>query len=158
MQTEHGLSVTASGLYVAISIAVAAPAGLVWGRLSDRMGRRQLSWMLFLLCAAALAVIAIAQPGWALVAALVAYGLGGKFAWDPVQIAWLADLTAKDPAKAVGQVVALASIFGMVSSVIGPVINGWIRDQTGSLQGAFGVCIVLAVIGAGLCASVREHA
>jgi MFS family permease len=158
LQAERGASLTASGLYVALSVAVSAPAGFILARLSDRVGRRQLSWIMFLLCAAGLATVGFAQPHWVLIVAVVVYGLGAKFAWDPVQIAWLADLTAGDPAKTVGQVVAMTSMIGMTSAVIGPALNGWIRDQTGSLQGAFLVAAVLAVIGAALCASVREHA
>jgi ACS family tartrate transporter-like MFS transporter len=158
LQAERGLSLVASGLYVALAIAVAGPAGFLLGRWSDRLGRRWLSASMFLLCAAGLALMALARSEWILLIALLACGAGSKFAWDPMQIAWLADLTAHDATKALGQVVALASTIGMSSAIVSPAIYGWIRDQTGSLQGAFLLGAVLAVMGAVLCASAQEHA
>jgi MFS family permease len=157
LQVERGLSLNASGLYIALVPAVAALAGLLMGPLSDRAGRRRLSVVLFALSAAALGLMAFAQGGWALLAILVLYGFVCKFAWDPVNIAWLADLTSRNRAVSVGQAVALASIIGMVSSVVGPVVNGWVRDQTGSLQGAFLLGAGLAAAGAVMCGTVKSH-
>jgi MFS family permease len=157
LQVERGLSLNASGLYIALMTAVAAPAGLLMGPLSDRAGRQRLSVALFAISAAALALVAFTRGDWIVLAVLVAYGLACKFAWDPVNIAWLADLTSRNKAVTVGQAVTLASIIGMVSSVVGPVVNGWVRDQTGSLQGAFLLAAGLAMAGMLLCATVRSH-
>lgn len=156
LQAERGLSVATSGIFIALVTAVAVPAGLVFGPLSDRVGRRHLSWMMFLISAVALTLIATVRAPWALASALIVFGLVGKFAWDPVLISWLADLVADDRSHVLSQVVTLSSIVGMSSSVIGPAVNGWIRDQTGSVQGAFFVGSALALIAAVLCSRVRE--
>jgi MFS family permease len=91
-------------------------------------------------------------------AALAVFGLSSKFAWDPVNVAWMADIVANDREKSLGLVVALSSIVAMTASVISPVVNGWIRDQTGSLQGAFFLGAALAFAGAALSAQAAPAA
>lgn len=156
LQAERGMSITGSGLYTALVTAFAVPAGLAVGPLSDRIGRRQISWVMLAISAVMMGLLAVVTSHWALFLILVVYGLVGKFAWDPVLIAWLADIASRDRAKTFGQVLALASIIGMLSSVIGPVINGWIRDHTGSLQGAFFLGMLLALIGTMICLRMKE--
>ncbi len=156
LQAERGMSLADSGLYIALATVVAVPAGLWLGPLSDRVGRRHISWIVFLVSGLALALSAVVQDRWLLAVALVVFGLTGKFAWDPVQVAWLADRVRQDRTRPIGQVVATSSIIAMTSSVIGPVVNGWIRDQTGSLRLGFFIGAVLAVTGAILCATVRD--
>jgi MFS family permease len=156
LQAERGMSLANSGLYIALATVMAVPAGLLLGPLSDRIGRRRISWIVFLFSGAALALSAVVQNGWLLAVVLVIFGLTGKFAWDPVQVAWLADLVRQDRTRPIGQVVATSSIIAMTSSIIGPVVNGWIRDQTGSLRLGFFIGAALAVAGAVLCATVRD--
>lgn len=156
LQAERGMSVTGSGLYTALVTAFAVPAGLAVGPLSDRIGRRQISWVMLAISAAMMGLLAVVTSHWALFLILAVYGLVGKFAWDPVLIAWLADIASRDRAKTFGQVLSLASIIGMLSSVVGPVVNGWIRDRTGSLQGAFFLGMLLALIGTMICLRMKE--
>jgi MFS family permease len=76
---------------------------------------------------------------------LLAYGLVGKLAWDPVGIAWLGDYVGRSRPEAVGAAVALFSFTSVLSAVIGPPLTGWIKDMTGSLAGGFYLAAGLAM-------------
>jgi predicted MFS family arabinose efflux permease len=147
LQAERGVGIVLSGVLTAIITIVAMPAGLVSGPLSDRIGRRRLSVVMFLLSTLMLLLLGTLRTPWALLAALVGYGLVGKFAWDPVQISWLADQASVRQPGAVGLVISLSSVIGMSASVLAPAIGGWIRDQTGTLQGAILLAAGLMLLG-----------
>lgn len=155
-QAERSMGLVGSGLYTALVTAVSIPAGLAMGNLSDRVGRRRLSWPMFLLTAGAVLVIATVNTPLAMILGLVMYGLVGKLAWDPIQISWMADHANRTRPHDLGLVMAMASIIGMSSSVIGPIISGWIRDLTGSLQGALYLGMALALVGAVISFRLQE--
>jgi MFS family permease len=146
-QTERGMSLTMSGLYTLVIAITAMPSGLVLGRVSDRIGRKRI--ILALLPLMALTLIAVvqvhSQSGMLLV--LLAYGLVGKLAWDPIGIAWLGDYMSRTRPEAVGAAVALFSFTSVMSAVIGPPLTGWIKDLTGSLAGGFHLAAILVLVG-----------
>jgi MFS family permease len=78
---------------------------------------------------------------------LMAYGLVGKLAWDPLGIAWLGDYVSRTHPEAVGAAVTLFSFISVMSAVIGPPVTGWIKDVTGSLAGGFYLAGALALAG-----------
>ena len=125
-QTERGLSLTMSGLYTLVIAITAIPSGLLLGRLSDSIGRKR--------------IILGMLP-------LMAYGVVGKLAWDPLGIAWLGDYMAQNRPEAVGAAVALFSFTSVLSAVVGPPLTGWIKDLTGSLAGGFYLAGGLALVG-----------
>lgn len=155
-QSERNVGMAGSGMYVALAAAIAIPAGMVTGRISDRVGRRRLSWVMFLFNAASIALIATSKSAPAFTVGLVGYGLAGKLAWDPVQISWLGDHASRGHAGDLGLVISICSILSMSSSIIGPMVSGLIRDLTGSLQGAFYLGVVLALVGALITARLGE--
>ncbi len=146
-QTERGVSLTKSGLYTLVIAITAMPSGLVLGRLSDRIGRKRI--ILGMLPLMALSLVAVAQvhskPGMLL--ALMAYGLVGKLAWDPLGIAWLGDYMSRARPEAVGAAVALFSFTSVMSAVVGPPLTGLIKDLTGSLAGGFYLAAAIALVG-----------
>jgi len=79
--------------------------------------------------------------------ALMAYGLVGKLAWDPVGIAWLGDYMSRTHPEAVGAAVALFSFTSVMSAVVGPPLTGLIKDLTGSLTGGFYLAAAVALVG-----------
>jgi MFS family permease len=146
LQTERGISLGASGLYTAVIAFAALPAALTLGPLSDRIGRKRLALVLFPLAALCILALARVRSPAALILVLVGYGLVGKLAQDPVQIAWLTDHALASKPQALGAAIGVYSFSAMSSSVVAPLVSGWIKDQTGSLEGAFylGTLIVLA--------------
>jgi MFS family permease len=149
LQTERGISLGASGLYTAVIAFAAIPAALTVGPLSDRIGRKRLALVLFPLAAVCILGLATVRSHVALILVLLAYGLTGKLAQDPVQIAWLTDHALASKPQALGAAIGVYSFSAMSSSVVAPLVSGWIKDQTGSLDGAFylGALIVLAGVG-----------
>ncbi len=149
-QTERGLGLTRSGLYTLVIAVTAIPSGLLLGHLSDRIGRKRIILVMLPLMAAALAAVPQVRSHAGMLLVLLAYGVVGKLAWDPLSIAWLGDYVAHRRGEAVGTTVALFSFVGVASAVVGPPLTGWIKDVTGSLRGGFYVAAALALVGFGL--------
>lgn len=145
-QTERGVSLTMSGLYTLVIALTAIPSGLTMGRLSDRIGRKRVILALLPLMALCLTAVPQVESRTGMLAALLAYGVVGKLAWDPVGIAWLGDYVSRTQPGAVGAAVALFSFTGVLSAVIGPPVTGWIKDVTGSLAGGFYLAGALALV------------
>ncbi|OGB95461.1 MAG: hypothetical protein A3H39_02740 [candidate division NC10 bacterium RIFCSPLOWO2_02_FULL_66_22] len=146
-QTERGVSLTMSGMYTLVIAITAIPSGLVLGRLSDRIGRKRIILGLFPLMALTLIAVAQVYSRTGMIVTLMAYGLVGKLAWDPVGIAWLGDYMSRTRPEAVGAAVALFSFTSVLSAVVGPPLTGWIKDLTGSLAGGFYLAAAVALVG-----------
>ena len=146
-QSERNLGLTMSGLYTLVIAVTAMPSGLLLGRLSDRIGRKRIILTMLPLMALSLAVIPQVQSRTGMLLALMAYGVVGKLAWDPLAISWLGDYVARYRPEAVGTAVALFSFLSVLSAVVGPPLTGWIKDVTGSLAGGFYVAAGLALVG-----------
>lgn len=136
-QTERGLGLRAAGAFTAIVALGGIPAGLFFARLSDNWGRKNLARGLMPAAALALAGMALAQGRTLALLTLLLYGIFGKLAWEPIAVAWTGDHVGRTMPGSLGTALALFGTIGMTSSIVAPVIAGWIRDQTGSLQGAF---------------------
>ena len=76
---------------------------------------------------------------------LLLYGLVGKLTWDPIVIAWVGDTVARSKPDAIGSAIGVFSFFSISAAIVGPVLSGWIKDVSGSLEGAFylGALVVL---------------
>ncbi|MCL4459337.1 MAG: MFS transporter [Chloroflexi bacterium] len=144
-QTERGIGLETAGLYTAIVAMAALPAGLVSGGLSDRLGRRLLSLILFPLATMMIISVAFVHSLTVMILALIGYGLFGKLSWDPIGASWLSDHVAAINPDDLGSALGLYSFAGMSSAIITPVIAGWIKDMSGSFERAFylGAGIVL---------------
>ncbi len=146
-QSERNLGLTMSGLYTLVIAVTAMPSGLLLGRLSDRIGRKRIILTMLPLMALSLAVLPQVESRAGMLLALMAYGVVGKLAWDPLGISWLGDYVARYRPEAVGTAVALFSFLSVLSAVVGPPLTGWIKDVTGSLAGGFYVAAGLALVG-----------
>ncbi|MHB1652843.1 MAG: MFS transporter [Desulfitobacteriaceae bacterium] len=155
-QNERGLSLTTAGLYTAIIAVVAIPAALTLGRSSDRLGRKKISLILLPLAGITVALMGYVRSLPALVVVLALYGAVGKLTFDPIAVSWTADHVSNTKPAAMGSAVALFNFCGMASSIIAPIVSGWIRDATGSLVTSFYLGGALVVLGAVFVAFVDE--
>ena len=146
-QSERNVGLTMSGLYTLVIAVTAIPSGLLLGRVSDHIGRKRIILAMLPLMALSLAVIPQVQSRTGMLLALMAYGVVGKLAWDPLAISWLGDYVARHRPEAVGAAVSLFSFLSVMSAVVGPPLTGWIKDVTGSLAGGFYVAAGLALVG-----------
>lgn len=146
-QTERALSLAVAGSYTAIVAVASLPMGMLLSRISDRMGRKRVSLVLLPLAAASIFAMAYVRSVEALVAALLLYGLVGKLTWDPISIAWVGDMVAQTKPDAFGTAIGVFSTIGISAAIVGPFLSGWIRDISGSLEGAFYLGAVVVLLG-----------
>ena len=146
--TERALDLSVAGLFTAIIAVSGIPAGLALARLSDRVGRKVIALVLMPVAALAMFSIVLTNSLWLLILLLVLYGASGKLAWEPIAVAWLGDHASAAHSESMGTALALFGTIGMSSSIVAPVIGGWIRDLTGSLEGAFIVAAFFLLLGA----------
>jgi MFS family permease len=157
LQSERGFHVSASGFYVAAVALAALPAGLVTGRLSDRWGRKRLSFILIPLATLSLIAVASVKSDVLLLLALAMYGMTGKLAWDPVAIAWFGDCAAQKYRQSIGAAMGIYSVAGMSSAIFAPLISGALRDATGSFAPALYLGAAVVASGFIFCAICRER-
>lgn len=135
LETQQGISGAGSGVVSAAIAFAAVPAGLLAGRASDRLGRRRpVLLVLAPLAAAALAGIVLGPSlGW-VYAAIVLYGLTGKLVQDPLVVALVADST---PPAGHGTAFGILNFAGTISTVLAPVLTGYLADRAGGFGPAF---------------------
>jgi MFS family permease len=130
---------------IGVSGAVTAVAFVMWGTLSDRIGRRQAYLMGSICLLAAIAILRslnAAAPGWWLVAYSLLLGLG-EGSRSSLVTAVASDLF---PGSSLGAVNgAVGSAFGAGAAVF-PWLAGRIFDQSGSYTAAFYIASAAIVV------------
>jgi multidrug resistance protein len=140
--TKLGASATIVGVLIAaFSIAQLASAPL-WGRFSDRYGRRPALLVGLLVSAVAYVIFAYASTLWLLLLSRVVQGLGGGTIG--VVQAYVADASdPKDRAKSLGWLSAATSLGAVVGPAIGSALIHWGRHAPGIASAIF--CVLVSV-------------
>ena len=140
--TELGASASIVGVLIAaFSIAQLASAPL-WGRFSDRYGRRPGLLVGLLVSAVAYVIFAYASTLWLLLISRVVQGLGGGTIG--VVQAYVADASdPKDRAKSLGWLSAATSLGAVVGPAIGSALIHWGRHAPGIASAIF--CVLVSV-------------
>jgi len=137
----------ASGVQIAVLVFSYSVAQLllapVWGRLSDRFGRRPILIVGLLGSAASYVVFAFAGSILALLVSRIMAGVGG--ANIPVAQAYIADITP--PAKRAGGMGLIGAAFGL-GFIFGPAIGGLLAPVAPEAPGlaAAGLCFANAIL------------
>ena len=146
---ERGLTPVAAGYYIALVNLIGFPAGLLSGVISDRIGRRSLTMFLLIAAGLAVGVLAWFRSPLAVLGAIIAYGLSGKWTADSPLTAWLGDHTARKYGTMARAVFGVNNAARVIGSLLAPLVTGWLLDRTGTLStGLF--LGALALAGAGL--------
>ena len=140
--TKLGASATVVGVLIAaFSIAQLASAPL-WGRFSDRYGRRPALLVGLLVSAVAYVIFAYASTLWLLLLSRVVQGLGGGTIG--VVQAYVADASdPKDRAKSLGWLSAATSFGAVVGPAIGSALIHWGRHAPGIASAIF--CVLISI-------------
>jgi MFS family permease len=155
LETQRGLPAAQSGLVSTIIAFTAVPAGIVAGRVSDRMGRRRpLLLLLTPLSGLALAYIVRAPGLGGVYGAVALYGVTGKLVVDPLIVALVADAT---PRENYGSAFGILNFAGTISTVLAPALTGYIADLTGTFTAAFLLAAVLQGVAALCVAAMRPE-
>ena len=144
---QYGMSVTRAGLYVSLTAATSLLGALAWGRLSDTLGRKRLTLLMFGVSSAMVSIIASVDSPGSLLASLGVFGFFGSLAWNPVLVAWIGDHTLASGRVGMGTVMGVMNTVGISAAFVAPVVSGWISDVTGSLYWAFYLGTMLQVAG-----------
>jgi predicted MFS family arabinose efflux permease len=131
---ESGVALSAASLAI---VAGAIPGGVA----GDRLGHRRVTIAAGTLLAASCLGQGLAVGLWTLVAARLAFGVSSAVIWS-AGLSWLSDSAGEDRPGAVGAVIAVAGLGGMV----GPVFAGVLADRLG--RGA--PFLILAAVALGL--------
>jgi MFS family permease len=154
LQNERGIPGKEIGNIASLVAWVSTPGGILFARISDKLGRRKpLVFALVPIAAASLVSIAWLESVPAVIAAICVYGLFGKLALDPVLIATVAD---NAPKNAYSTAYGIYNFVGMSSSILAPTIAGMISDATGSLAANFYISAAVLVVGMLGIAFLRE--
>ncbi|MEI7612617.1 MAG: MFS transporter [Betaproteobacteria bacterium] len=145
LQTERGIPVKEIGNIASLVAWVSIPGGLLFARISDKLGKRR-PLVLLLVPIAALSLISIAfvQDVNQVIMAICVYGFFGKLALDPVLVASVAD---NAPKESYGTAYGIYNFVGMSSSILAPTIAGMISDATGSLAANFYLSAAILIVG-----------
>ena len=131
---ESGVALSAASLAI---VAGSIPGGVA----GDRLGHRRTTLAAGSLLAVSCLGQGLAVDLWTLVAARLAFGVSSAVIWS-AGLSWLSDSAGEDRPGAVGAVVAVAGLGGMV----GPVFAGVLADRVG--RGA--PFLILALVALGL--------
>jgi len=140
--TKMGASATIVGVLIAaFSIAQLASAPL-WGKFSDRYGRRPALLAGLLISAAAYVIFGYASTLWLLLLSRVVQGFGGGTIG--VVQAYVADASdPNDRAKSLGWLSAATSLGAVVGPAIGSVLIHWGRHAPGIASAIF--CVLVSI-------------
>ena len=121
------------------------PAALLYGYISDKIGkRRPVILCLLPLAACSIALLLLTESRTLMIVALVCYGFFGKLATDPLAIALIADNT---PRNQLSTAFGIFNFVGMSSAIVAPYATGLLRDITGSWNSGFYVAVALLLTG-----------
>ena len=135
-----GWVATAMSLISVVSFA----SSLLFARIVDRYKVNKPMMLVLLACAAiALLAITLTRAPVILFAAIIAYGVFGKMALDPLLIIAVAKANA---CPSLSTTLSIFNCVGLLSSVIAPSVGGYIQMVTGSLAGSFYLSALLLVV------------
>lgn len=144
LSREMGMTSSESGRLWAIVGGLSIFCGVIWGGLSDKLGRSWGAAMAYTALAISYATFALAQVQIGFYISAIIFGLT---AWS---IPTIMAATAGDyvgPRLAPAGLGFITLFFG-VGQALGPWIGGLIADATASFRGAFMVAVAVSLIGA----------
>lgn len=155
LQTQRGLPGAQAGAVSTIVAFTAVPAGVLAGRLSDRLGRRRPVLIALIPLSAVALALTVASPNMpGVYFAIALYGLTGKLVVDPLLVAMIADAT---PAAGYGTAFGILNFAGTISTVLAPAVTGFIADISGTFTSAFMLAAGLQVVAAACLLAMRPE-
>ena len=134
LQDTRNLGIFYSGLATAIFAAVAIPSAIIVGKGTDRFGRMRGALVILPLASLSIFMMALTNTLLLFIIGIVLYGIVGKLTMDPVAVAWVEEIVGSDE---VGAALAVLNVFAMGSSIVAPVVTGFLADLTGTLAYGF---------------------
>ncbi len=145
LEEARGIAKSNTGFVASLVAWTSIPAALLYGYISDKIGKRRPVVLCLLPMAAFSIVLLVTTNNYTLMlVALVCYGFFGKLATDPLCVALVAD---NAPRTSLSTAFGIFNFVGMSSAILAPYITGWLRDATGSFNSGFYLSVVFLAIG-----------
>lgn len=145
LEEVRGIARSDTGFVSSLVAWTSIPAALLYGYISDKIGkRRPVVLCLLPLAACSILLMLLTKSHALMITALVCYGFFGKLATDPLTIALVADNT---PRNQLSTAFGIFNFVGMSSAIIAPYVTGLLRDITGSWNSGFYVAVGLLILG-----------
>lgn len=156
LKVERGFSLLQSGLYPGLVAITALPAGVLWGKVSDRLGRKKLAAIILPFSALSLFMLTRVSSPTAVILVFLCFGLTANSAFAPIMVSWLGDLLDKRYPGNIGAVAGIHNCAIVMSAVIAPIVSGFLRDYTGSLISAIIFSSLLMLVGTAVIKFIPE--
>jgi sugar phosphate permease len=147
LSLDRGHSQAEAAGLISLVLTISIAGRLLMGWLADRVPRKRVMVLIYLLVAAAIPLLLVrtAAPGAAtlyLFAAIFGLGLGGEYLIIPLMAGELFGIGV------LGRVMGIVLTADGVAEATAPLLVGYLRDRTGSYNTGFLVLIGIALVGA----------
>ena len=153
-----GYEKLAASFYFGLIGFIRIGATIVWGSISDRLGRSEAYGVATLVTAlgvGCMIAMTVNAPLWLVYLAILLYGIGHS-AGNPTYGAVIGDIFS---GRKIGLIFGFLEISFGLGSAFGSWIGGYLFDATGSYAWSFGVCLACFIVsGLAIHACVRWHA
>jgi sugar phosphate permease len=147
LSLDRGYSQAQAAGIISLVLTISIVGRLIMGWLADRIPRKRVMLLIYLLVAAAIPLLLVraAAPGaltMYVFAAVFGLGLGGEYLIIPLMAGELFGLGV------LGRVMGIVLTADGVAEATAPLLVGFLRDRTGSYDTGFFLLVAIALIGA----------
>jgi sugar phosphate permease len=145
LSLDRGYGQADAARIISLVLAISIGGRLLMGWLADRIARRQVMLLIYLLVAAAIPLLLARPAGSAtlyLFAAIFGLGLGGEYLIIPLMAGELFGV------RVLGRVMGIVLTADGVAEATAPMLVGYLRDRTGSYDIGFITLVATALAGA----------
>ncbi|MDQ2665530.1 MAG: MFS transporter [Gemmatimonadota bacterium] len=144
LSLDHGYTQGAAATVASLALAASLVGRLGMGWLADRMPKKHVMLLIYLLVAASIPILLYANSRTAVLAFAVVFGigLGGEYMVIPLMAAELFGT------RVLGRAMGIVLAADGVAEALAPVLVGRLRDQSGSYVTGFSTLIGFALLGA----------
>jgi sugar phosphate permease len=140
---EAGVNPVAAGRIFAVLGIFSIFCGVIWGGISDVLGRRYGSMLAYLTLALAYFVFAFWKDSTGFYVSAIIFGLAA-FSIPTIMAAASGDAVGGKLAPAG---LGFITLFFGIGQALGPVLGGWIKDSTGTFTNAFVLAAMISLVG-----------
>jgi sugar phosphate permease len=141
---EIGISASTSGAIFAVLGVFSIFCGIVWGSISDALGRRYGSMLAYITLAVSYLVFAFYKVETGFYISAFVFGISA-FSIPTIMAAAAGDAVGGRLAPAG---LGFITLFFGIGQALGPAIAGWIKDTTGTFTYAFILSAIVSLVGA----------
>jgi sugar phosphate permease len=143
LSLDRGFSQADAAAVISLVLTISIAGRLLMGWLADRMARRHVMLIIYLLVAAAIPLLLARSSGATMYvfATLFGLGLGGEYLIIPLMAGELFGV------RVLGRVMGIVLTADGVAEATAPMLVGYLRDRTGSYDVGFFVLVAAALLG-----------